>query len=98
MSLFMVSMMVRKGGPTPVALAAGAAAGANVIESRETPVFGGDDDEIAGVVGGGQNAMDGMELDEDAMKSQQVVEQVTTMVKENPDAAAALVKRWLNRA
>jgi flagellar biosynthesis/type III secretory pathway M-ring protein FliF/YscJ len=97
LSLFMVSMMVRNGAPAPVALAAGAGANINLVEARETPIYG-DDDEIAGVVGGGHSAMDGMELDEDAMKSQQVVEQVTTMVKENPDGAATLVKRWLNRA
>jgi flagellar biosynthesis/type III secretory pathway M-ring protein FliF/YscJ len=92
-SLFMVSMMVRKGSPTPVALAAGAGSG----DVRETPIFGSPEDEIAAVAGDAQNAMDGMELDDEAMKSQQVVEQVTTMVKENPDAAATLVKRWLNR-
>jgi flagellar biosynthesis/type III secretory pathway M-ring protein FliF/YscJ len=67
-----------------------------VLEAHETPIYNGDD-EIAAVVGGGQNTMDGMELDDEALKSQQVVEQVTTMVKENPDAAASLVKRWLNR-
>jgi flagellar biosynthesis/type III secretory pathway M-ring protein FliF/YscJ len=39
-----------------------------------------------------------MEMDEDAVKAQQMVEQVKTMVKENPDAAANLVKRWLNHA
>jgi flagellar biosynthesis/type III secretory pathway M-ring protein FliF/YscJ len=38
-----------------------------------------------------------MELDEDALRAQQMVEQVKTMVSENPDAAANLVKRWLNR-
>jgi flagellar M-ring protein FliF len=96
LSLFMVSMMVRKGAPAPVALAGGAVGGAGSLDIRETPVYGGDD-EIAAVVGEGQNAMDGMELDPEAMKSQQVVEQVTTMVKENPDAAATLVKRWMNR-
>jgi flagellar M-ring protein FliF len=101
LSLFMVSMMVRKGGPATVALAGAgpvglaAAAGGGVLDIRETPIYGGD--EIAGIVGGAQGAMDGMELDDDAMKSQQVVEQVTSMVKENPDAAATLVKRWLNR-
>ena len=36
--------------------------------------------------------------DEDTIKAQQMVEQVSTMVKENPDAAASLVKRWLNRS
>ena len=98
LSLFMVSMMVRKGGPAPVALAGGPGfgGGAGVLEAHETPIYNGDD-EIAAVVGGGQNTMDGMELDDEALKSQQVVEQVTTMVKENPDAAASLVKRWLNR-
>ena len=41
--------------------------------------------------------LDGMELDEDTIKAQQMVEQVATLVKENPDSAANLVKRWLNR-
>jgi flagellar biosynthesis/type III secretory pathway M-ring protein FliF/YscJ len=99
-SLFMVSMMVRKNGPTPVSVAAGAGeaggSGSGLFGGREMPVYAGDD-EIAAVVGAGQTAMDGMELDDDALKSQQVVEQVTTMVKENPDAAASLVKRWMNR-
>jgi flagellar biosynthesis/type III secretory pathway M-ring protein FliF/YscJ len=99
LSLFMVSMMVRKGGPAPVALAGGGMAGGaagSVLDVRETPIYN-SDDEIAAVVGGGQGAMDGMELDDEAMKSQQVVEQVASMVKENPDAAASLVKRWMSR-
>jgi flagellar biosynthesis/type III secretory pathway M-ring protein FliF/YscJ len=41
--------------------------------------------------------MDGMELDDEALKTQQVIEQVSSMVTENPDAAANLVKRWLQR-
>ena len=53
---------------------------------------------IAGEVGEGNAMLDGMELDEDSIKSQQMVEQVSTLVKENPDAAANLVKRWLNRS
>ena len=53
---------------------------------------------IAGEVGEGKAMLDGMELDEDSIKAQQMVEQVSTMVKENPDAAANLVKRWLNRS
>jgi flagellar biosynthesis/type III secretory pathway M-ring protein FliF/YscJ len=97
LSLFMVSMMVRKGGPAPVAVATAGGPGAGFLDTREMPVYDGED-EIAAVVGGGHTAMDGMELDDETMKSQQVVEQVTTMVKENPDAAASLVKRWLNRA
>ncbi len=40
----------------------------------------------------------GMELDEEAVRTQQMLDQVSTMVHEDPDAAATLVKRWLNRS
>jgi flagellar biosynthesis/type III secretory pathway M-ring protein FliF/YscJ len=36
-----------------------------------------------------------MELDEDAIRAQQMLEQVSSMVRK-PDGAASLVKRWLN--
>jgi flagellar biosynthesis/type III secretory pathway M-ring protein FliF/YscJ len=52
---------------------------------------------IAGEAAGGDALLDGMELNEEAIKAQHMVDQVSTMVRENPDAAAALVKRWLNR-
>jgi flagellar biosynthesis/type III secretory pathway M-ring protein FliF/YscJ len=106
MSLFMVSMMVRKNGPAVALAGAGGAggtvgggaggAGAAGEEPAEIPFYVGGD-AVAGMVGTGESALDGMELDSDTMRSQQVVEQVTSMVKENPDAAAALVKRWMNR-
>ena len=41
--------------------------------------------------------LDGMELDEESVKAQEMIGQVSTLVRENPDAAATLVKRWLNR-
>ena len=53
---------------------------------------------IAGEVSEGGQTLDGMELDEDAVKAQQMVEQVSTMGKENPEGAAQMVKRWLNRS
>jgi flagellar M-ring protein FliF len=89
LSLFMVSMMVKKSVPAPVIAAA--------VEIPEPPTLGGNF-QIAGEVAEGGQTLDGMELDEDAVKAQQMVEQVSTMVKENPDAAANLVKRWLNRS
>jgi flagellar biosynthesis/type III secretory pathway M-ring protein FliF/YscJ len=52
---------------------------------------------FAGEAGSGDAVLAGMELDEDAVKTQQMLEQVSTMVKDNPEAAASLVKRWLNR-
>src|SRR5581483_7360919 len=88
-SLFMVSMMVKKSSPAAVVAAA--------VETAEPPALGGMLD-IAGEVSEGGQTLDGMELDEDAIKAQQMVEQVSTMVKENPEAAATMVKRWLNRS
>jgi flagellar biosynthesis/type III secretory pathway M-ring protein FliF/YscJ len=41
--------------------------------------------------------LSGMELDEDAVQTQQMLDQVSTMVKDNPEAAASLVKRWLHQ-
>jgi flagellar biosynthesis/type III secretory pathway M-ring protein FliF/YscJ len=88
LSLFMVSSIVKKGTPAPVV--------APTPKPRETPRLAGMDD-FAGIAGDGVATLDGMELDEDALRAQQMVEQVKTMVSENPDAAANLVKRWLNR-
>jgi flagellar biosynthesis/type III secretory pathway M-ring protein FliF/YscJ len=94
MSLFMVATIVRKGN-APVT--AGAPLPSEFDEPRETPRLGATED-VAGIVSGdGNSTLDAMELDEEAVKAQQMVEQVATMVKENPDAAANLVKRWLNR-
>jgi flagellar biosynthesis/type III secretory pathway M-ring protein FliF/YscJ len=89
-SLFMVSMIVKKGPQAPVIAAPEA--------PRETPNLAASE-ALAGIVGGEVNAtLDGMELDDDTLRAQQVVHQVSTMVKEDPDAAATLVKRWLNRS
>ena len=94
MSLFMVSMMVRKGAPALAmpALAAGPVAAAGPPGTLNT------EEALAGEVGGAGTMLNGMELDEDAVRDQQMVEQVSSMVKENPDAAASLVKRWMSRA
>lgn len=89
MSLFMVSMMVRKGLVVPAVAMAAPVAG-------PTPTLG-SGEMLAGEASAGGAMLDGMELDEEAVRSQQMLEQVSTMVKENPDAAATLVKRWLNR-
>jgi len=88
-SLFMVSMIVKKGAPTPAI---------TVTPQPDLPPQLQAGEEIAGVVGDGKISLDAVELDEDAVHAQQMVEQVSTMVKENPEAAANLVKRWLNRS
>ena len=38
-----------------------------------------------------------MKPDEDVQRNQKMVEQVAVMVKQNPDAAASLVKRWISK-
>jgi flagellar biosynthesis/type III secretory pathway M-ring protein FliF/YscJ len=88
MSLLMVSSIVKKNSPAPPVPIP-------VVE-QETPQLVGEE-RLAGIAGHGDAMLDGMELDEDAVKAHQMVEQVSTMVKEDPDAAANLVKRWLNR-
>ena len=91
MSLFMVSMMVRKGNPLP------AAAAALAMPAMPMPVLDASES-LAGEVSEGKSMLDAMELDDDAVRAQQMVDQVSSMVEENPDAAAGLVKRWLNRS
>jgi flagellar biosynthesis/type III secretory pathway M-ring protein FliF/YscJ len=91
-SLFMVMMMARKSAPAPIATEA-PAAGERKGAQRSAPAS-----ESAQEVGEGEKTLDGMELDSEAVQTQQVIEQVSDMVAENPDAAATLVKRWLNRS
>ncbi|HEY1685853.1 MAG TPA: hypothetical protein VGG19_13900 [Tepidisphaeraceae bacterium] len=88
-SLFMVSMMVRKGTPQPIVHAVQEKSEPQSLEAGEL---------VAGEASEGNATLDGMELDDDAVKTQQMIGQVSQMVKENPDGAANLVKRWLNHA
>lgn len=86
-SLFLVSTMVKKSAPLSLA-------GDPSFDGDSLALGGGD--ELAGIVGGTGGLMMAQEVSEDAVQAGQVLEQVQTLVKENPDAAAALVKRWLN--
>jgi len=55
-------------------------------------------EQLIGIAGTGTPTLEAMELGEEEMQGQQMVDQVNSMVKDNPDAAAQLVKRWLNRS
>ena len=90
-SLFMVSMVVKKGSPVP------AFAAAAPVSNTAAPIISADDD-FAGEVGSGNATLDGMEMDDDSVRTQQMLEQVSNLVKENPDSAATLIKRWMNRS
>jgi flagellar M-ring protein FliF len=86
-SMFMVSTMVKKGP---------AAAPVVASPELEPPQRLASGENLAGEVGEGGAMLDGIELDEDSVKTQQMVEQVQELVQANPDGAASLVKRWLN--
>jgi flagellar biosynthesis/type III secretory pathway M-ring protein FliF/YscJ len=88
-SLFMASMMVRRSAlATTISRPAGVQAAVPPATRQQ----------VAGEMGDNIAMLDDMELDEDAMRDQQMVEQVSTMIKGNPDGAASLVKGWLNRS
>jgi flagellar biosynthesis/type III secretory pathway M-ring protein FliF/YscJ len=88
-SLFMILMMARSKGGIP------AAAVPQSLAAAEAPTLSGNET-VVGSAAENNEALDGMELDEETVKEQQVLDQVQKMVTSNPDAAASLVKRWLN--
>jgi len=90
-SLFMVSAMVKKTGPAlpaPAAPAPAAPMPRNILGGPEL---------VAGEAGDGGTLLNAVEMDEESVRNQQMMEQVATLVDENPDTAATLVKRWMNR-
>jgi flagellar biosynthesis/type III secretory pathway M-ring protein FliF/YscJ len=89
LSLFMVSMMVRKGPPvTPAVQDTQAEVAERTLDGNES---------VIGNAAENNASLDGMELDEETVKAQQMLDQVQQMVTSNPDSAANLVKRWLSR-
>jgi flagellar biosynthesis/type III secretory pathway M-ring protein FliF/YscJ len=87
-SLFLMSSIVKKSAPAPIIVPPPVKEPPQILTAGEM---------LAGEAAEGGAMLDGMELDGDAIKAQQMVDQVSTMVKENPDSAAAMVKRWLNQ-
>lgn len=87
-SLLMMVTIVKKGSPAPIAAPQPAPKPAMTMSHTE---------EAVGEAVETNAVLDGMELDDDAVKSQQMLQQVSNLVSEDPDAAAAMVKRWMNR-
>jgi len=89
-SLFMVTRMVKRSVPPPPVLnKAKESMGPQQLEATS---------EVAGIAAEGDNVLVGREIDEQVVAAKQMIEQVQTLVTENPDAAASLVKKWLVRA
>jgi len=89
-SLMMVLMMMRK---------AASGVGGAVLEEKEEikqppPIL---DTEVGpvGEAGRTDGVLQGMEVDEETVRVRKMAEQVASLVKEDPDAAAALVKQWM---
>lgn len=92
-SLMMVLMMMRKaasgvGIPGPEDVAASETP-PPMLEAGSAPV---------GEAGQTDGVLHGVEVDEDTVRAKKMSEQVATLVKEDPDAAAALVKQWISQS
>lgn len=90
-SLFMVSSMVKKGAPAPILASSPAPAIAPGTPILDVGAH------LAGQAAETGSMLDGMELDEESVRTQQMLEQVSSLVKESPDSAASLIKRWMNK-
>lgn len=95
-AIMMMLMMVKK-----------ASAGATVADADPSIFFGDGkrrggpknpldvEDEMIGEAGEGEAVLTGIELDDDTLASRKMVDEVSTMIKDNPENAAALIKKWL---
>ena len=54
-------------------------------------------DDVFGEAGSGEAVLTGIELDDETLQSRKMVDEVSTMIKENPENAASLVKRWITK-
>ncbi len=87
-SLLMMFMLVKKAGKQEPLPSASELAGL-------PPPIQVDDSDIVGEADESTPALEGMELDDEALKRQQMLSQVNESVRENPDEAAALLRRWM---
>ena len=53
-----------------------------------------DDEELVGMAAGGEPALEALELDDDEMRSRNLMDQVQEMVSSSPADAARLISRW----
>ena len=56
------------------------------------------EDDVFGEANEGEAVLTGIELDDETLQSRKMVDEVSTMIKENPENAASLVKRWMAKS
>ena len=54
-------------------------------------------DDVYGEANSGEAVLTGIELDDDTLQSRKMVDEVSVMIKDSPENAAALVKRWMTK-
>ena len=110
-ALGMMLMMVRRAVPggdggdlDPGVFFGGASGGGNRKGGAKSKRRGKDvdqlesEDDVFGEAGEGDAVLTGIELDDETLASRKMVDEVSNMVKENPENAAALVKRWMTKS
>ncbi|MCL2647872.1 MAG: hypothetical protein FWD61_12805 [Phycisphaerales bacterium] len=100
-ALGMMLMMVRRAVPAdadadvnPSVFFGGAANGRRKGEPGQLDVT----EDVIGEANEGDAVLTGIELDDETLQSRKLVDEVSTMIKENPENAASLVKRWLAKS
>jgi flagellar M-ring protein FliF len=61
------------------------------------PMLPGDEDELVGEAAAIDPAMDGVELDETQIRIREIADQISEMVKANPEEAGELFSRWIRK-
>ena len=54
-------------------------------------------EDVFGEAGEGEAVLTGIELDDATLQSRKMVDEVSKMIKDNPENSAALVKRWMSK-
>ena len=96
-------MMIRKAAPgaaggevDPGVFFGGGASGGGKAKRRPGDPDSFDTaDDVFGEANEGEAVLTGIELDDETIQSRKMVDEVSTMIKENPENAASLVKRWM---
>jgi len=92
-SILALLLMMRKAASGATIAAAAPQVGPAAVPSLG--LVGGDG--VVGEAGMADGSLPGVEVDAETLRAQKMVEQVASMVKGNPDAAASLVKRWITK-
>lgn len=88
LSLTMMFLMVRKAGARPELPSASELVGI-------PPALAAAESDLVGEADEASPALEGLELNDDAIRRQQMLEQITDMVTSTPEDAANLLRRWM---